>query len=265
LRWDEANIYGLQVGPGQLKAAMTNGLLKIEPLDLTVSQGRMHLAPTVRMTPDPIELTLPSGPLAQNIQIDPMICSTMVKYIAPALADVATAQGTFSIDLDGCRIPLSNLAQGELAGRFTIHTMEVGPGPLIRSLAVFLGRETPAKLRQESVIQFRMVGGRVYHQGLELIFPDLTIRTYGSVGLDQTMAIMAEMPVPPKWSQNNPIAAKALQGQTIRVPIGGTLSKPQLDQKVMQELTRQFMQKAAENMIQGEMNKQLDRLFGPKK
>jgi hypothetical protein len=79
------------------------------------------------------------------------------------------------------------------------------------------------------------------------------------------MAIMAEMPVPPKWSQSNPIAAKALQGQTIRVPIGGTLSKPQLDQKVMQDLTRQFMQKAAENMIQGEMNKQLDRLFGPKK
>ena len=213
LRWDGANIYGLQVGPGELKASMTNGLLKIEPLNLTVSQGQMHLAPTVRMTPDPIELSLPRGPLAQQIQIDPVICSTMVKYIAPALADVATAQGTFSIDLDGCRIPLNNLAQGEVAGRFTIHTMEVGPGPLVRSLAVFLGRESPAKLRQESVIQFRMVGGRVYHQGLELIFPDLTIRTYGSVGLDQTLAIMAEMPVPPKWVANNPVAARALQGQ----------------------------------------------------
>ena len=93
------------------------------------------------------------------------------------LADVATAQGSFSIDLDGCRIPLANPSAGELAGRFTIHSVEIGPGPLIRSLAVFLGRESPAKLRQESVVLFRMVGGKVYHQGLELMFPEFTIRT----------------------------------------------------------------------------------------
>jgi hypothetical protein len=33
----------------------------------------------------------------------------------------------------------------------------------------------------------------------------------------------------------------------------------------MEGLTRQFMQKAATNMIEGEVNRQLDRLFGPKK
>ena len=130
---------------------------------------------------------------------------------------------------------------------------------------MFLGRETPAKLRQESVVLFRMVGGRVYHQGLELVFPEFTVRTYGSVGLDQTMAIMAEMPVPPKWLEKNPMLSQAMRNQIIRVPINGTLSKPQLDQKVMEGLSRQFLQKAAENLLEGELNKQLDRLFGPRK
>jgi len=83
--------------------------------------------------------------------------------------------------------------------------------------------------------------------------------------LDQTLAIMAEMPVPPKWIEKNPLAAQALRGQTLRIPIGGTLGKPKLDQKVMEQLTRQFMQKAAENLLEGEINKQLDRLFGPRK
>ena len=44
-----------------------------------------------------------------------------------------------------------------------------------------------------------MVQGRVYHRGLELQLPEVTVRTYGSVGVDQTLAIMAEMNVPLTW------------------------------------------------------------------
>ena len=79
------------------------------------------------------------------------------------------------------------------------------------------------------------------------------------------MGILAEMPVPPKWLESNPVLAQSMRNEVIRVPIGGTLSKPQLDQKAMQRLTSQFLQKAAGNVIEGELNKQLDRLFGPRK
>jgi hypothetical protein len=125
-----------------------------------------------------------------------------------------------------------------------------------------MGRAAPAKLRRESVVSFRMVGGRVYHQGLELIFPELTIRTYGSVGLDQTLALMAEMLVPPKWLGNNTFGS-ALRNQTIRLPIGGTLSKPKIDQRELDRLIGQFIEKAAGNVLEDELNRQLERLFGP--
>jgi translocation and assembly module TamB len=122
-----------------------------------------------------------------------------------------------------------------------------------------LGRASPAVLRRESVVPFRMVGGRVYHQGLELIFPDLTIRTHGSVGLDQTLAIMAEMPVPPKWLGNN-VLGSALKNQTIRLPIGGTLSKPMIDRRELERVSRQFVRDAARNVLLEELQKQLERL-----
>ncbi len=265
LKWDSADVYGLQLGRGELKATMAEGAVRIEPLDLAVGQGRMHLAPTVRLTPDPIEIGLPKGLLAERIQVTPELCAAVLKYIAPVLADVTESQGTFSVDLAGGRIPLGDMAKAEVAGRFTIHSMQVGPGPLVRQLAVFLGRETPAKLRQESTVLFRMIGGRVYHQGLELIFPEFTVRTHGSVGLDQTMNLMAEMPVPPKWLANTPRLAESFRNQTISVPIAGTLSQPRLDQKAMADLSRQFLQKAAGNMLEGGLNKQFERLFGPKK
>jgi translocation and assembly module TamB len=80
------------------------------------------------------------------------------------------------------------------------------------------------------------------------------------VGLDQTMAIMTEMPVPPKWLENNPLAP-GLKDQIIRIPLAGTLQKPQLDRAEMDKISRQFIRNAARNMLEDGLNKGLDRLF----
>ena len=69
---------------------------------------------------------------------------------------------------------------------------------MVRELAVVLGYQSPAEIARDSVISFRMVDGRVYHRDLELVFPDITIRTYGSVGIgpsDRSLAIMAKTPL----------------------------------------------------------------------
>ncbi len=264
LKWNAADIYGFQVGPGEIKPVLAGGVLQIESTELDVSRGKVYLAPKIRLSPQPMELALPPGPLVRQVQINPRMCAFFLKFIAPVLAEVTSAQGAFSIDMDSCRIPLSDPAKGTFAGKFIIHSIEIGPGPLIRELAVLMGRETPAKLRREGVVPFQMVDGRIYHKDMELIFPDFTIRTYGSVGLDQTLAVMTEMPVPPKWLENNPLAP-GLKDQTIRIPIAGTLQKPQLDRSVMEQLSRQFIKKAAQNMLEEGLNKGLDRLFQQQK
>jgi translocation and assembly module TamB len=264
LKWNSADVYGFMIGPGELKPVLSGGVLQIEPTQLSVSSGKLYLAPKIKLSPQPMELTLPAGHLVEQVQINPRMCAFFLKFVAPVLAEVTSAQGAFSIDMDNCRIPLSDPAKGTLAGKFIIHSIEIGPGPLIRELAVLMGRETPAKLKREGVVPFQMVDGRIYHKDLELIFPDITIRTYGSVGLDETVAIMTEMPVPPKWLENNPLA-QSLKDQTIRIPIAGTLTRPQLDRSVMEQLTRQFIRSAAKNIIEDGLNKGLDRLFQQQK
>ncbi|MCX7428501.1 MAG: hypothetical protein NTW96_23105, partial [Planctomycetia bacterium] len=262
--WSGAYVYGFRVGPGELKMGLAGGILQIEPLDLPVSEGRVHLVSRMRLAPGPMELDVDPGPLVQQVRIDPDMCAYALQYIAPVLAGVATAQGKFSIDLERCRIPIDNPGQGDLAGRFTVHSVEIGPGPLTRELAVLLARESAAKLTRESVIQFRMVDGKVYHEGLELVFPELTIRTHGWVGLDQSMAIVAEMPIPPKWLSANNAIGDALRNQTVVLPIGGTLGRPQIDRQKLNQYTQQFVRKATEKAVQGEVNRQLDRLLRPR-
>jgi hypothetical protein len=199
VKWDAANVCGLPLGAGELKATLAAGVIDCEPLDLPVGQGHLLLAPRLRLTPNQEELTLPPGPLARQVQFTPEIGVAGLQFIAPMLANATTVQGSFSIDLDTCRIPLRAPDKGDLAGRLTIHSLQIGPGPLIQQLTSLLAREAPADLRHESVVPFRMADGRIYHEGLELAFPDLTVRTHGSVGLDQSVSIVAEMPVPPKW------------------------------------------------------------------
>jgi translocation and assembly module TamB len=265
LDWTSAYVYGFRIGAGQLRMALANGILQIDPLDLPVSEGRVHLVSRVRMAPGPMELHVDPGPLVQQVRIDPEMCAFGLQYLAPVLAGVATAQGKFSIELEGCRLPIDNPGAGELAGRFTVHSVEIGAGPLLREFTILLQRESAAKLTRESVIQFRMVNGRVYHQGLELVFPELTIRTQGSVGLDQSLAMVAEMPIPPKWLAANTTISNALRNQTIQLPIGGTLSRPQIDRARLDQYSQQFLRKATEGVLQNELNKQFDRLLQPRK
>ncbi|MCC6125338.1 MAG: hypothetical protein IT426_10275 [Pirellulales bacterium] len=261
LKWDEAQLYGFDIGPAAIKPKLEGGILAIEPMQVAVSQGKLFLAPKVRLAPGPMELAMPPGVLAQQVQITKEMCDSFLMYVAPVLADVTEARGTFSIELTNCRLPLANPKQGDLAGKFIVHDVEIGPGPLIRELAILMDRETPAKLRRQSVVNFQMYQGRIHHDNMELVFPEFTIRTKGSVGIDdQSLDLLAELPIPPKWLLNNP-AAPALRNQTLALPVAGTLSRPKLDRAKMEEYTRQFIRKAAGNMLEEGLNRGLDQLF----
>jgi hypothetical protein len=254
-----AAIYGFPVGPADVKANMANGVVQIEPIDAAVGQGRIHLAPQMRVAPGRAELRLPRGPVVQNVQVSPEMCESLLQYIAPALAGVKAVQGTFSIDLDECCVPLDDPKQADVSGRLTIHSMTVGSGPLLQELAVFQTRASGAQL--QSVVAFHMTKGRVEYNNLVLAFPEITIRSHGSIGLDQTVNMVAEMPVPSKWLGGNAVAIRAAQGQVIAIPLRGPLAKPALDQKVLQEHLRRFVKNAAINVIEGGLNE----LLKPKK
>ena len=299
LGWQSAEVFGFEVGPGQLRLTLDRGVLGAGLQDVAVNEGRVRLAPEIRLASSLPPLTagttvgsssrvagggaaaLPDKPavvpgaaadglvlyhapgrIAERIRINPELCAQALKFVAPVLANVGTAEGRFSVDIDQCRIPLANPAQGEVLGRLTIHSAQVEPGPLVEELAVLLGRASPARIGQESVINFRVADGRVYHEGMELVFPDLTIRTQGWVAFDDTLSLTAEMSVPPKWIAGNPAAA-SLRSQIIRLPVGGTLKRPLIDRKVLAQTSAQFLRNAAHNLIQEEFHRQVDRLLNP--
>jgi hypothetical protein len=272
LGWTWAQLYGFQLGAGELQASLSKGVFEVRPLDLECSEGRLRVAPQFKIAQEPREITLNAGRVVDRVRISPEMCKTLLQYMAPLLAGVTSAEGRFSIDLEGFRLPLagqSKLAgasspsavkwsEAEIAGKLVIHSAQVGPGYLIQELAKLFGRTTPAYLIQESTIPFRMTKGRIYHQQMDLVFNEVKLRTYGSVGLDQSLAMMIEMPIPPKW-QTGKILGPALKDQIIKLPIGGYLGQPKIDRTAFDQIARQFFQNATQNVIKN----RLGELLGP--
>ncbi|MCA9123248.1 MAG: hypothetical protein H6822_28105 [Planctomycetaceae bacterium] len=288
LGWSGASVQGVTIGEGEIDAKLSNGKVEFAPIDLSVSDGRVRLAPTVLLDRSPMILTLPAGPVAEHVRISPQMCTTWFKYLAPLVADATAAQGTFSVALDRTVVPLDAPSAGELEGILEIHTAQIGPGPLSQQLLLLAAQikaiadgnllaapTTPTErwldLPQQR-IAFRMAENRVYHEGLQMAVKDVVIRTSGSVGTDQSISIVAEVPVRDEWLSRNQYLA-ALRGQTIKVPIHGSLTSPKLDQNALSQITQQAVSGAANRYIQGgvnqldsELNKQLNRglekLFG---
>ena len=235
-------------------------------------------------------MTLPAGVVADRIRISPQMCTSWLKYLAPLVADATAAQGNFSVSLDQAVIPLNMPAAGQIEGVLEIHTAQVGPGPLSQQLLLLaaqikaiadgnlLGAPTAPAERwldlPQQRIAFRMAENRVYHQGLQMVVKDVVIRTSGSVGTDQSISLMAEVPVRDEWLSRSQYLA-ALRGQTIQIPIRGTLTNPKLDQSALTQITQQTVTGAASRYLQGgaeklngeidkQLNRGLEKLFAPR-
>jgi len=88
----------------------------------------------------------------------------------------------------------------------------------------------------------------------------LPITTHGSVGLDESLSLVAEVPIQAKLLGRD-LSLGALEGQTLQIPIEGTLKKPRLDRRILQQLAGQLLQNATRGALIDEVNKQLDRLL----
>jgi hypothetical protein len=275
--WSGANLYGLPVGAGRLAAVLGDGVVQIEPLSLSVGEGRLTAAPQVRLDPTPAELTIPPGPVITNVRISPEVGEAMLKYVAPVLAGATQSEGLFSLQLEGARVPLGEPRRADSGGTLTVHSVRVVPGPLAsqwiglaKQIEAIARRRDPAGLTtkpqvtllaiRDQGVNFRVVDGRVHHQSMEFQMGDVTMRSQGSVGFDETIALTLQVPVPDAWIADQPLLA-GFKGQVLQVPISGTLSRPQMDARAIASLSQQLLQGAAQQAIGGELNKALDKLF----
>src|SRR5690606_16069054 len=54
--WTGVAVHGFTMGPGDIVANLVDGHMRVQPLDVAVSEGRLTFAPSLRFSPAPAEL-----------------------------------------------------------------------------------------------------------------------------------------------------------------------------------------------------------------
>ncbi len=288
LGWQRARLYGFAFGPSSAQARLEEGGLRIEPFEVAVNEGHVRLAPELRLAATPMLLTHGSGRIIDQVRITPDMCREWLRYVAPVLSETAEAEGTFSVDLDGMNMPLDRPGALEADGRVTLHSVQVAPTPLAQELGLLVlrvadlfrinlpgrrsaddlaalwSRPARVRLKRESQVPFRVAGGYVHHENVVLEFQDFTVRTRGSVGFDQTLSLVAEVPIRDEWLRSERLRS-AFAGKVLRLPVGGTLGRPKVDLRGLERLASDFLREAATDALQGELDRQLERLLRPRR
>ena len=231
--WREVKAYGFEVGPGDLTAQLARGVVTTNPVEATFGGGKVRVEPTVTLTPTML-LSVAPGRVVDHAKLTPAALANAVGYALPAFAGSTQADGTFSFDVTDSRIPLSDPERGTVRGNLTVHAASVSPGPIVTEIATLLGaKQTTLTQKGEQVVPVRLENGRVYHEKFTVLIGQSEVHSTGSVGLDKTLALTLDMPIPPKLLDanlaNNPRLRESLGKQRLAVPVGGTLSRPLLD------------------------------------
>ncbi len=269
--WDSGTVIGLPLGSGQVDLDLVSGIAEVKTNPIAFADGQIGMSPKIDLRTEHPVMTLEQSTVATQIALTEETCRRWLKYVTPFAADATAARGKFTVMTDGVSIPVMDPTKMHARGSVRLEDVSIGAGPAteqllgvamqIRSLLKpGAGNDasehlTWLKLQQQDV-PFAVQDGRVYHDGMRLKHRDVTIQTRGSVGFDQTLSMMAEIPIHDSWIGDNRYLA-GLKGQSISIPVGGTVSRPQLDRSALKKLTTDIARLAADSAINGLVEEKL--------
>jgi hypothetical protein len=280
LRWQSADVLGVPMGPGLLTARLGAGTIETDVIEMPVSQGTLRMVPHVYLNNQPPLLTVDQGQVLTDVSITPGMCQGWLKYVTPLAADATRAEGKFSVQLERAAIPLQQPAASQIQGVIRVDSARVGPGPLAMEIMnlseqvqALLERRLPSGTTQKPITwvtiprqntRFQLANGRMAHDQFDIVIGDTSVRTSGSVGLDQSLSLVAQVQIQDAWVVGDPRLAW-LKGTTVSVPISGTLNRPKLDSRALEQFSAQVLRQTANRLIEEGVNRGLQQLLGPKR
>ena len=274
IAWTDAAVMDVALGPSNIGLNVNQSVAR---LSSSTGEGLVNqvlqLKPVLDLrTANPM-LVMGQGKLLDHWNLTAEDSRTWIKFAAPLIADATSAEGQASIELVGANIPLFDPMKASARGQMEIHDLIVSAGPLAQQLLPMIDqikailrpgsssiqdRTTWLKLNPQQ-IPIVVQEGRVYHDNFAMTYKDLTIKTRGSVGFDQTMNMIAEIPIQDDWIEGNRALA-SLQGKSIPIPIQGTIGKPKLDRQSISRLTQQLVRDTAVNAAREKVSGEVDKL-----
>jgi len=249
ISWESADVYGLRLGPGVAPFQFKRGQLQTEPIRCSLNGGQLSTMVNYDLRQNYVALA--SGSRVERIAVTEELASQWLGYVTPLLADSAGIRGSVSARADRFRYDLDRPESSEIVGTVDIHGITASPGnSLSRLLQAMdtLRRDRRSLVRDLTIpaqqVQCQLRNGVITHDQVLLTLSGYDLRSRGSVGLNKQINLTLDIPLEKSNTVNS--------GQTITVPVNGTVSRPSID-------VGRLIQDVGTQRIQDEFGDQLDR------
>lgn len=264
LRLARCKAFGLQVSDLSLSAAADGGIVKCD-IDTKVNEGRLKIVPQINALEDRVFLTVPeNSKIIRGLQLTDDMMADLLAKIHPVLRGSSVVGGRTDLTLQKCVVPLDNQWTNsmDIRGDLAFSDVVVKPGGIIGTLLEItsLGAE-PVNITNQ-VISFACANGRIETSPLTIRRGDLKIVFSGYALMDGRLKFVAEIPVTEGMVDAK--YYKHLKNLTIKLPIEGTASKPEL-LKAFTKAIGNLVKDAALNALQEDGLNILEDIFSKKK
>ncbi len=255
---DEADIYGMKFGPTALVVRARQGKLSVDPIDTTVNDGRLHLEPLIRIgdasEPTAILLDRAAQRLTDSARVQRRgfgdACSRFLWSRCSIMRRAFAARSPRRSPRRFFRSATwrrRRLQDRRLRARWCFRTWNSSLARCSMACSLLTGRADRPALRLDEPVALRIADRRVYQRGLAVPIGKLTkFELEGSVGFDRSLDLIASMPILPTMLADRPLLGAIAADARIRVPIRGTLQKPEIDSEAfkigMNDLGRSLLE-----------------------
>jgi len=255
---ESASAYGVSGGSSDLGATLANGILKVD-YQPPVNQGKLIFTPSVEVSRTPMVMTFPAKMrMLQNVQLTQEMLDQGLSLMLPLLHGSSVLGGTVDLTMQECTVPLGPTLTNDMTftSALTLHNLRLAPSGALGSILDITGHAGQEITLAQYDLTAECSHGRVKPSDLVFNVAGSKMTLSGSVGLNGALAYTAVVPVSAGLVGKQ--FAKYLEGETVRVPITGTVGAPAIDKKALDAEVKRLVgsaaKKAAGSVLGGLLN-----------
>lgn len=225
---------GLNAGPANATFKLSKGRLQMayEP---ELNGGKLRFVPEITSERGATALSFPAQTrLLENVQINQDMVDTLLVNLNPLFQGSLVQDGSVSLDFRSCHL-VSGLAPdkgvaADMDIQFSNLKLQLGPSlrDLLSMLKVKDLNYSVAKLPIHVVVK----EGRIWVDPITMVIDKQPVTFSGWVAFNGAIKYLIEVPLTDRLTGGT--GGKLLKGQTIRIPVTGTVNAPRLDTSVLQ-------------------------------
>ena len=251
--------WGLDAGPADLEAELADGLLSLRYAP-PLADGTLKSQLRVDVGARPMELQLDEKAVQlQDLPLSPALLRNL-RFLNPLLANCTAIEGKVSLAAGNGRLPLdaTYTTRADFDVAIGLNDVVLMPTGVLEQILAYTGAGGKTlELRQER-LRGLCRNGRIEIEPHQAKLRDHPVTFQGSVGLDKSLRFQTIVPL-----TEDLVGAKAaayIAGQTLTVPVQGTVDKPRIDEGMLAREARRIATEAARRAMAEQAGELLQKL-----